>query len=105
LGDIRFTIKSLKLLQTFASNPTKEYSGAEVMRATSMASGTIYPILIRFEQEGLLESYWEEVDPKQAGRPRRRLYRVTSRGAQTAREEFNKLVPDFAAGIAFNPMR
>ncbi len=43
--------------------------------------GTLYKALGRLEDAGLLESRWE--DPEQAeaeGRPRRRLYRVTTEG-------------------------
>jgi PadR family transcriptional regulator, regulatory protein PadR len=46
------------------------------------AHGTLYKALARLETAGLLESRWE--DPElavAAGRPRRRLYRVTPLGA------------------------
>jgi DNA-binding PadR family transcriptional regulator len=45
--------------------------------------GTLYKALGRLEEFGLLTSRWE--DPAAAeGRPRRRLYELTSRGAQLA---------------------
>lgn len=47
-------------------------------------SGTIHPILARLEQAGWLESRWEEIDPSEKGRPRRRYYRFTSDGAALA---------------------
>ena len=47
------------------------------------AHGTLYKALARLEGAGLLESRWEDPDDAvDAGRPRRRLYRVTPLGAQ-----------------------
>ena len=48
-----------------------------------LGHGTIYKALARLERDGLLESRWEDIDPVRAGRPRRRLYRVTG-GAPAA---------------------
>lgn len=43
--------------------------------------GTLYKALSRLETAGLLESSWEDPDQAaDAGRPRRRLYRITSEG-------------------------
>lgn len=43
--------------------------------------GTLYKALARLEDAGLLTSRWEEPElAEEAGRPRRRLYRVTSAG-------------------------
>ena len=56
------------------------------------AHGTLYKALGRLEEAGLLTSRWE--DPAAAeGRPRRRLYALTERGAATARPA----VPDAAS--------
>jgi DNA-binding PadR family transcriptional regulator len=45
------------------------------------AHGTLYKALARLEAGGLLESRWEDPDlATDAGRPRRRLYRVTPLG-------------------------
>jgi hypothetical protein len=51
-----------------------------------LPSGTIHPILARLEQVGWLESNWEEADPREQGRPRRRYYRFSRRGAELARD-------------------
>lgn len=43
--------------------------------------GTLYKALSRMESQGLLTSRWEDpANAAQEGRPRRRLYRVTSSG-------------------------
>ena len=62
------------------------------MRLARVSSGTLYPILLRFEKAGLLESRWEEETPESLGRPRRRFYRMTQAGAQVAHEALGRVV-------------
>jgi len=86
-SDIRITGPVLKLLRVFMVNPTEELAGTAITKQTNLASGTLYPILRRLEDAKWLESRWEDIDPQQAGRPRRRLYSITgvgSRGYQRA---------------------
>jgi PadR family transcriptional regulator len=85
IGEPRITGPTLKVLGTLLSSGRVELSGAEISRATNLASGTLYPILFRLERAGWLESRWEEEDPKALGRPRRRFYQVTGLGARNAR--------------------
>jgi PadR family transcriptional regulator PadR len=56
---------------------------AEQQQAKALTShGTLYKALARLAQRELLESRWEpEEEAQKEGRPRRRLYRVTSTGA------------------------
>ena len=75
--------------------PSDELSGAEIGRATKLASGTLYPILMRLEGAGWLESHWETEDPQALGRPRRRFYRITAVGAKKAKAAFRDLEPAF----------
>ena len=53
--------------------------------------GTLYPLLARLEAAGWATSQWEDVDPREAGRPRRRLYRLTGVGQRRAREALSGL--------------
>jgi DNA-binding PadR family transcriptional regulator len=47
------------------------------------AYGTLYKALERMEQIGMLTSAWEDADIAQTeGRPRRRLYQVTTAGEE-----------------------
>ena len=78
-----------------------ELSGADISRATKLASGTLYPILFRLERAGWLESRWEDNDPKALGRPRRRLYRVTELGAQSARAALKDIVEPAFGRVAW----
>jgi PadR family transcriptional regulator PadR len=58
----------------------------EKSRSRSLtAHGTLYKALSRLEEFGLLTSRWEDVAAVE-GRPRRRLYELTSRGAHVAEQ-------------------
>ena len=55
--------------------------GFDIMDATGLASGTVYPILARLESRGLAESHWEDPQAHRAeGRPARKYYRITGAG-------------------------
>lgn len=86
--DVRMSLQTLKVLEAFLENPTEAQSGAEVHQRCGIASGTLYPILLRLEAAGWFVSRWESIDPSIAGRPRRRLYRLTSTGLRRAGEVF-----------------
>ena len=92
----RITLQGLRTLNTFMRDVQGELSGAEIARTSKLSSGTLYPILFRYEAAGWLTSRWEDVDPKKVGRPRQRLYRITPSGvarAQTCFNEFGGLIP------------
>jgi DNA-binding PadR family transcriptional regulator len=63
--------------------------GFDVMDATGLPSGTVYPALRRLEAQGFVESNWEDDGPaRRASRPRRRYYALTKPGrAQLAEAE------------------
>jgi PadR family transcriptional regulator, regulatory protein PadR len=86
------TAQTLKVLTAFASHPQDEASGAEIARSTKLATGTLYPILIRLEEAGWLKSRWEADDPHKLGRPRKRLYRITGIGARKAQLAFKEFI-------------
>ncbi|WP_230466181.1 PadR family transcriptional regulator [[Actinomadura] parvosata] len=81
----RMTIPTQLVLRALLEDPTREMYGLEICQAAGLAPGTIHPILARFEGLGWLESHFEDIDPRKAGRPRRRYYRVTQHGAEQAR--------------------
>jgi PadR family transcriptional regulator, regulatory protein PadR len=85
MGQIRLSGPSLRVLHLFLDRLGQTCSGAEISKATKVGSGTLYPLLIRLEDAGWLTSAWEDVNPKEAGRPRRRLYQLTERGQAKAR--------------------
>jgi DNA-binding PadR family transcriptional regulator len=55
--------------------------GFDVMDATELPSGTVYPALRRLEGLGFVESDWEDDGKaRTANRPRRRYYTLTKTG-------------------------
>jgi DNA-binding PadR family transcriptional regulator len=79
------TIPTQLVLRALLAEPTHEMYGLQVCQAAGLPSGTIHPILARFEAMGWLESRWEDIKPETEGRPRRRYYRLTEDGAERAR--------------------
>src|SRR5277367_6340427 len=84
-SNVRLTQPTLKVLRFLLEQLHKGQSGAEISRATSVGSGTLYPMLARMEAAGWLSSEWETINPSKEGRPRRRFYKLTGVGQRTAR--------------------
>ncbi|MBJ7601164.1 PadR family transcriptional regulator [Candidatus Nephthysia bennettiae] len=71
--------------------------GYDLGKETGLKSGSLYPILIRLADRGLLETDWESDSPR--GRPPRHLYRLTSAGeAHLATLEESGQVKDGTSG-------
>jgi DNA-binding PadR family transcriptional regulator len=86
MDDPRITVPVLKVLQYLLARGSGErVYGREIAQAVGLKSGTLYPVLARLEGAGWLTSAWEDVSPREAGRPRRRYYQLTGTGQQTAR--------------------
>ena len=81
----RMTLPTQLVLRALLAEPTQEMYGLQVCAAAGLPSGTIHPILARLEGLGWLESHWEDISPKDQGRPRRRYYKLTEDGAERAR--------------------
>lgn len=79
------TLPTQLVLRALLENPTQVKYGLEIGKAADLPSGTVHPILARLEGIGWVESHWEESDPHEQGRPRRRYYRLTTDGAENAR--------------------
>jgi PadR family transcriptional regulator PadR len=76
--------------------------GFDILDATGLESGTVYPILGRLEEQGYLRSSWEpEARAHADGRPARRYYAITPAGKsalETATKHYAQLVPAFGRG-------
>lgn len=81
----RMTQTTQQVLRALLERPTHELYGLEICAKAGLPSGTIHPILARLEKAEWLESRWEEADPHEMGRPRRRYYRFSPDGAERAR--------------------
>src|ERR671923_232805 len=74
--------------------------GFDIIDATGLQSGSVYPILRRLEDAGLLRSKWEPVrTARDEQRPPRRYYQVTGAGAEVLREALQRF-----PGLAHAPL-
>jgi PadR family transcriptional regulator, regulatory protein PadR len=87
----RFSAQTLSVLAALAADPTAWSHGYLLAKQTGLASGTLYPILIRLTERHLIEARWEDGQP--AGRPRRHLYRLTAGGLVAARAALAQAAP------------
>src|ERR1700744_781010 len=75
---------TLVLLAELTQRPRSWHYGYELSRTTELKSGTLYPILMRLCERGMLESKWQPA--AEQGRPPRHTYRLTSAGVGFGRE-------------------
>jgi PadR family transcriptional regulator PadR len=76
--------QTLQLFAAFLEQPLSWRHGYDLSKLTGLKSGTLYPILMRLREQGLLEDRWEESEG--AGRPHRHAYRLTPAGRNFVRE-------------------
>jgi len=72
----------MKVLSALAADPGRWRYGYELGAETGLKAGSLYPILVRLADRGLLDARWEETPPH--GRPARHLYRLTADGLDLA---------------------
>ncbi len=74
--------QTVQVLAALADDPLEWRYGYELGLEVGLRSGSLYPILLRLSDRGLLDSAWEQAAPQ--GRPARHLYRLSSRGLEYA---------------------
>ena len=80
----RITRQLVLVLDALMSDTQREWFGLELMDATSLSSGTLYPLLHRLVVDGWLVRTRDA--PSDLGGSGRRLYKLTGTGARAARE-------------------
>lgn len=72
------------VLAALSETPEEWRYGYELCKCTGLKSGTLYPLLMRLHEQGMLEAEWR---PSEApGRPPRHAYRLTASGVALAEE-------------------
>jgi PadR family transcriptional regulator, regulatory protein PadR len=77
-----FSAQTTSVLAELGTEPSQWRHGYDLAKQTGLKPGTLYPILIRLADRGLVEACWQ--DQPQPGRPRRHLYRLTAEGLASA---------------------
>jgi PadR family transcriptional regulator PadR len=80
----RLSAQATAVVLALAETPTAWRYGYELCQRLDLKAGSMYPILIRLSDRGLLETAWEDDPPP--GRPPRHLYRLTGPGRALATE-------------------
>jgi DNA-binding PadR family transcriptional regulator len=100
---VNLTLPTTLVLQALAVG--HQY-GFDVMDATGLPSGTVYPLLRRLEKEGLVRASWEDAQAaRDELRPPRRYYELTATGEAllaTGRERY-RMPRDIPRARGFKP--
>jgi len=83
-GSRRLSAQTTAVVLALAEQPATWRYGYELCQQLDLKAGSVYPILMRLADRGLLETTWERDVP--AGRPPRHLYRLTGPGRVLAAE-------------------
>jgi PadR family transcriptional regulator PadR len=76
-----------RLLRALLADPSARRYGYDLMKAARLPSGTLYPMLSRLQDQGLVSSEWEQARDDANGRPPRKYYQLTGEGIRVARLE------------------
>ena len=98
-----FSPQTVAVLAALSERPSDWQHGYALASTTGLKSGTLYPILIRLADRGLVEACWQE-EP-QPGRPRRHLYRLTADGVASATQALAAARPASRTASAPGPRR
>jgi PadR family transcriptional regulator len=71
--------QTVNVLRALAADPARWRYGYDLVTEVNLESGSLYPILVRLADRGLLETSWE---PGVGSRPPRHLYRLTGAGRE-----------------------
>ncbi|HKA95647.1 MAG TPA: helix-turn-helix transcriptional regulator [Streptosporangiaceae bacterium] len=74
----RPSAQTVAVLQALAEEPSRWRYGYDLCTQLGLQAGSMYPILIRLTDRGLLETSWET--ERVPGRPARHMYRLTGTG-------------------------
>jgi PadR family transcriptional regulator PadR len=87
MGSPRMTTPMQLVLRLFLADPAIERYGLDIGRTVGLRAGTVHPILVRLVRMDppWLTSWFEDINPAEEGRARRRYYRLTDHGIGAAR--------------------
>ena len=71
--------QAIRVLLALAADPAQWRYGYDLVTEVHLKSGSLYPILVRLADRGLLETSWE---PGPGSRPPRHLYRLSPAGRE-----------------------
>jgi PadR family transcriptional regulator PadR len=100
---LRLTYPTTLVLQALLQG---HHHGFDIMDATGLPSGTVYPILRRLDAEGYVRSRWEKDRvARREQRPPRRYYELTANGRGFASDAATRYRSLQDIGAAMNPAK
>jgi PadR family transcriptional regulator, regulatory protein PadR len=93
--------QTLRLFAALLGDPSRWRYGYDLSGETGLASGTLYPILMRLAAQRLLDTDWEPSD--EPGRPPRHTYRLTADGMALAQDRLAAAARKERGAAAFTP--
>ena len=97
----RPSAQTTAVILALAETPAGWRYGYELCQQLGLKAGSMYPILMRLADRGLLDTTWETDPP--SGRPPRHLYRLNGPGRSLAAELAAGLAAEPAGGRAGRP--
>ena len=94
---MKLTAPLERVLRVFLADSSARRYGYDLMKAARLPSGTLYPMLARLEEQGLVTSEWEPPPVDASGRPPRKYYQLTGEGIRVARLELAQAARTAAA--------
>lgn len=101
---MRISGKSLEILLFLSNSPQENFAGYSLSKTLGISSGTLYPLLVKLKEAGLLDSQWEDGDPQELGRPRRRYYKINGQGIVALNEKMRSIDPQFKPVFTSGPV-
>jgi len=82
--------QAVRVLRALAADPAQWRYGYDLGAEVGLKSGSLYPILVRLADRGLLDASWEQGP---AGRPPRHLYRLSAAGREFVAQPAKQATP------------
>lgn len=76
-----------RILALFLASPGRPLYGYELMQSTGIKSGSLYPVLGRFETLGWVTG---QMEPSPGGRPPRRVYKMVPESVDDAQAALDR---------------
>ncbi|MBJ7485079.1 helix-turn-helix transcriptional regulator [Brevundimonas sp.] len=90
--------QTLSVLSALAEAGSAWRYGLQISQSTALKSGSLYPILARLNERGLIEGEW--LEPERPGRPPRHAYRLTAEGRRFVSEQPASAADALSADLA-----
>jgi PadR family transcriptional regulator PadR len=97
---VKLTASLERVLRVFLTDTSALHYGYDLMKAARLPSGTLYPMLARLQEQGLVTSQWEPQPDDAGGRPPRKYYQLTGEGVRVARLELAQAASAASASAA-----